>query len=126
MENIYINDYIAHIGVGLIIFGIFGVIKNSNNIIDIQNPILGKITKLENRSNYLLVLISLELMLVGIAILFILNSSYNEGDDIMGILTSIYILTIGAAESSLGLSILVIYFRNRGDRKKDYIIKTIN
>lgn len=35
-------------------------------------------------------------------------------DDIVGQLFSLYVLTVAAAESAIGLAILVVYFRVRG------------
>ena len=36
-------------------------------------------------------------------------------NDIHGQIFSIFILTIAAAEAAIGLAILVVYFRNKGD-----------
>lgn len=36
-------------------------------------------------------------------------------NDINGQIFSIFILTIAAAEAAIGLAILVVYFRNKGD-----------
>lgn len=57
-----------------------------------------------NRNNYIFILISLELFLLGISLLFISASLFF--DDLNGIMTALFILTIGAAESAIGLSIL--------------------
>ena len=50
-----------------------------------------------------LLLKSLELLLLGISLLFI--SYALSFDDLYGIITALFILTIGAAESAIGLSI---------------------
>jgi len=57
-----------------------------------------------NRKNYILILVSLELLLLGISLIFITSSIIF--DDMSGIMTALFLLTIGAAESAIGLSIL--------------------
>lgn len=57
-------------------------------------------------------LIAIELMLLSINLIIILSSLCF--DDIMSHILFIIILTIGAAESSLGLSLMVLFFRLRG------------
>ena len=65
-----------------------------------------------NRKNIILMLISIEIMLLAITFL-ILISSFNF-DDNVGQTFSIYIISIAGAESVIGLSILVAYYRLRG------------
>ena len=55
---------------------------------------------------------SIELILLGVNMNFLLFSS--QFDDIMGNLIALFILTVAAAESSLGLALCVIHFRLRG------------
>jgi NADH-quinone oxidoreductase subunit K len=62
---------------------------------------------------------SIELMLLAVNLLFIFLSIYL--DDIIGQIFSLYILTIAAAESSIGLALIVIYYRLRGTISVDYI-----
>jgi NADH-quinone oxidoreductase subunit K len=66
-----------------------------------------------NRKNILIILMSIELMLLAINLNFVLFS--NSMDDIMGQVFALFILTVAAAESAIGLAILVIYYRLRGD-----------
>ena len=66
--------------------------------------ILSIISIIYNRKKYIFVLVSLELMLLGISLIFI--SSSLLFDDMNGIMTALFLLTIGAAESAIGLSIL--------------------
>lgn len=66
--------------------------------------ILSIISIIYNRNKYIFVLVSLELMLLGISLIFI--SSSLIFDDMNGIMTALFLLTIGAAESAIGLSIL--------------------
>ena len=62
-----------------------------------------------NRKNIILMIISIEIMLLAVTIL-ILVSSYSF-DDSIGQTFSIYIISIAGAESVVGLSILVAYYR---------------
>ena len=71
-----------------------------------------------NRKNIILMLISLELMLLGIT-LIILISSLNY-DDILGQTYAIYVICIAGAESALGLGILVAFYRLRGSISIQY------
>jgi len=65
-----------------------------------------------NRQNILTVLICLELILLSLNLNFITFSVYF--DDILGQLFSLFILTVAAAESAIGLAIIIIYYRVRG------------
>ena len=65
-----------------------------------------------NRKNIILMLISIEIMLLAVTLL-ILITSYGFNDNI-GQTFSIYIISIAGAESVIGLSILVAYYRLRG------------
>lgn len=64
-----------------------------------------------NRKNILIVLMSIELMLLAVNLNFIALSSYQQ--DIAGTVFVLFILTVAAAESALGLAILVVAFRQR-------------
>ena len=55
---------------------------------------------------------SIELMLLSININFIIFSTYL--DDLHGQIFSLFILTVAAAESAIGLAILVVYYRIKG------------
>nr|YP_009002132.1 NADH dehydrogenase subunit 4L [Sporolithon durum]AGU16697.1 NADH dehydrogenase subunit 4L [Sporolithon durum] len=65
-----------------------------------------------NQKNILVMLMSLEMMFLTVSFNFIFSSVYL--DDIIGQIFSLLILTVAAAESSIGLAILVIYYRIRG------------
>jgi NADH-ubiquinone oxidoreductase chain 4L len=71
-----------------------------------------------NRKNIILMLISIEIMLLAITFL-ILVSSLNI-DDILGQVYAIYIIVIAGAESAIGLSILVAFYRLRGSITIEY------
>ena len=72
-----------------------------------------------NRQNIIIMLMSIELMLLAVNLNFIIFSVYL--DDIMGQLFALLVLTIAAAESAIGLAILVSYFRVRGSISVDSI-----
>ena len=65
-----------------------------------------------NRKNIIIMLMSVELMLLSINLNFIIYSAYL--DDVMGQVFALLILTVAAAESTIGLAILVVYYRVRG------------
>jgi NADH-quinone oxidoreductase subunit K len=65
-----------------------------------------------NRRSVLLVLMCVEMLLLSVNLLLMAFSVYL--DDMMGIVFSLYVLTVAAAESAIGLAILVVYFRVRG------------
>jgi NADH-quinone oxidoreductase subunit K len=61
------------------------------------------------RKNLIIIIMSIELMLLSISISFIFSSIYL--DDCIGQIIALYILTIAAAETSIGLALIVIYYR---------------
>lgn len=65
-----------------------------------------------NRKNLLIILMSIELVLLAVNLNFIIFSVYL--DDLIGQVFALLVLTVAAAESAIGLAILVIYFRARG------------
>ena len=64
-----------------------------------------------NRRNLILLLMCIELMLLSVNFNFVAFSRY-LGDD-TGQVFVFFILTVAAAESAIGLAILVVLFRNR-------------
>jgi NADH-quinone oxidoreductase subunit K len=76
----------------LFIVGFFGVLSSQNNV--------------------LFMLMAIEISLLAINAIFIIFSSmYN---DINGLLFSLFILAVAAAESTIGLALLVLFFKIRG------------
>jgi NADH-quinone oxidoreductase subunit K len=65
-----------------------------------------------NRKNAIILLMSIELILLAVNINFI-GFSHFLGD-LSGQVFVFFILTVAAAESAIGLAILVVLFRNRG------------
>lgn len=66
-----------------------------------------------NRKNIIIILMCIELMLLSININFVAFSHFLG--DITGQIFSLFTLTIAAAEAAVGLAILVVYFRNKGN-----------
>lgn len=63
-----------------------------------------------NRKNLIVLLMAIELMLLAVNTNFIAFSHYFG--DLSGQLFVFFILTVAAAESAIGLAILVVLFRN--------------
>ena len=63
-----------------------------------------------NRKNVIILLMAIELMLLAVNMNFIAFSHYLN--DIAGQIFVFFILTVAAAESAIGLAILVVLFRN--------------
>ena len=63
-----------------------------------------------NRKNVIILLMAIELMLLAVNLNFIAFSHYLG--DISGQVFVFFILTVAAAESAIGLAILVVLFRN--------------
>jgi len=80
----------------IIIFflGIFGIVFNYNK-------------------NIIITLISIELSLLAINLNFIFSSLFLN--DIVGLIFTLFILTVAAAEAAIGLAILVLFFRVRSN-----------
>ena len=72
-----------------------------------------------NRKNVITILMAIELMLLAVNINFVAFSVHLQ--DIVGQIFSLIVLSIAAAEVSIGLAILVLYFRNRGSIEIDDI-----
>jgi NADH-quinone oxidoreductase subunit K len=87
MEQLYIK-----LSLVLFVLGVFGIIVN--------------------RKNLIILLMSIELMLLSINFLFITTASIF--DNLQGQVFALYVLVVAAAESAIGLSILVAYYRVRG------------
>ena len=94
-------DLISYLGVAVILFllGISGIFLNRKNII--------------------VMLMSIELMLLAVNLNLIIFSVYL--DDLIGQMFALFILTVAAAESAIGLAILVIYYRVRGTIAVEFV-----
>ncbi|MFM2449063.1 MAG: hypothetical protein RIS44_1513 [Pseudomonadota bacterium] len=70
-----------------------------------------------NRKNLIVLLMAIELMLLAVNLNFIAFSHYLG--DMAGQVFVFFILTVAAAESAIGLAILVVLFRNRASINVD-------
>ena len=97
------------------------IILNLNYILNIVIALflIGVLGLVLNRKNILITLMSIELMLLAINLNFVLFSIYL--DDITGYVFVLFILTIAAAESAIGLAILTIYYRLKQTIRMDKI-----
>jgi NADH-quinone oxidoreductase subunit K len=64
-----------------------------------------------NRKNILIILMSVELMLLAVNINLVVFSVFL--DDLLGQMFALLVLTVAAAESAIGLAILVAYYKVR-------------
>lgn len=64
-----------------------------------------------NRKNVVILLMAIELLLLAVNVNFLAFSHYLQ--DISGQVFVFFILTVAAAESAIGLAILIVLFRNR-------------
>nr|WJJ70240.1 NADH dehydrogenase subunit 4L [Halistemma rubrum] len=65
-----------------------------------------------NRTHTILILICIELMLLSITLNFIVNTT--KLISISGQIYSLYIITVAAVETAIGLSILITFYKIRG------------
>lgn len=65
-----------------------------------------------NKKNIILLLMSIELILLAVNLNFLTFSVYL--DDLAGQIAALFILTVAAAESAIGLAILVVFYRVKG------------
>ena len=74
---------------------------------------LGTLGILFNRRNVLVIIMCIELILLSVNLNFIIASTYI--DDFIGQIFSLIILTVAAAESAIGLAIIILFFRVKGN-----------
>lgn len=80
---------------------------------------VGMVGLVLNRGNIIKIIMSLELLLLAVNLNFILFSSYL--DDLIGHVFVIFVLVLSAVESSIGLSILAVFYSKRGVIEFDLI-----
>ena len=73
---------------------------------------LGIFGILLNRKNVIAILMSIELMLLAVNINLVAFSSFLG--DLTGQVLVMFVLTVAAAETAIGLAIMIAFFRNRG------------
>jgi NADH-quinone oxidoreductase subunit K len=74
---------------------------------------LGLIGMMINRKNIILLLICAELMLLAVNTNFIIFSNFYS--DINGQAFVFFILTVAAAEAAIGLALVMLLYRNKGN-----------
>jgi len=82
--------------------------------------LIGVLGLVLNRKNILITIMSIELMLLSVNLNFAVFSSYL--DDIVGQIFILFILTIAATESAIGLAILSVYYKLKNTIRLDKII----
>ena len=71
------------------------------------------------RRSAVLILMSVELMLQAVSINFIAFAVYLSPEKFTGIIFSVFVITIAAAEVGLALAIILRLYRNRGTANVD-------
>ncbi|AZU37601.1 NADH-quinone oxidoreductase subunit NuoK [Wolbachia endosymbiont of Bemisia tabaci] len=66
-----------------------------------------------NRKSIINILLSIEILLLAININLVAFSAFMN--DMVGQVFVMFVLTVAAAESGVGLAILVVYYRSRGN-----------
>jgi NADH-quinone oxidoreductase subunit K len=72
-----------------------------------------------NRKNVIIILMSIEMILLGVNVNLVAFSAFLH--DLTGQVLAMFVLTVAAAEAAIGLAILMLYFRNRGTIAVDTI-----
>lgn len=65
-----------------------------------------------NRSNIILLLISIEVMLISISLNFLVLSS--SISNFTGLIVAVFVITVAAVESAIGLSIMISFYKVKG------------
>lgn len=68
-----------------------------------------------NRTNLLIILICIEIVLFSVDINFVIFSVYL--DDICGQVFALFVLAVAASESAIGLAIVLVYYRRNNNIK---------
>lgn len=66
-----------------------------------------------NRKSIINIMLSIEILLLAVNINLVAFSAFMN--DIVGQIFVMFVLTVAAAESGIGLAILVVYYRQRGN-----------
>ncbi len=86
-----LEHYLA-VAAALFVIGIFGIFLNRKNVI--------------------VILMSIEMILLAVNINLVAFSTH--AGDLVGQVFTLFVLTVAAAETAIGLAILVVFYRNRG------------
>jgi NADH-quinone oxidoreductase subunit K len=85
--------------------------------------VIGLVGIVLNRKNILIILMSIELLLLAVNLNFAALSIYL--DDIVGQIFVLFILTIAATESAIGLAIITVFYRLKNSIELEPIRKKI-
>jgi|TARA_B110000116_G_scaffold60039_3_gene51377 NADH-quinone oxidoreductase subunit K len=80
---------------------------------------IGLLGLILNKKNFLIVIVSIELLLLAINLNFVVFSVYL--DDLVGQIFVLFILTIAATESAIGLAILIVYYKINNKISIDFV-----
>jgi NADH-quinone oxidoreductase subunit K len=99
---------------------------NVNYVLNLTTIIfvIGLIGVVLNRKNLLSVIMSIELLLLAVNLNFAALSIYL--DDIIGQIFVLFILTIAATESAIGLSLITVFYKLKRTIQVDIIKKKTN
>jgi len=97
------------------------IIVNLNYVLSITLILffIGVLGLVLNRKNILITIMSLELMLLAVNFNFVIFSIYL--DDVVGQIFVLFILTIAATESAIGLALLTVYYKLKNSIQLDKI-----
>lgn len=98
------------------------VFSNINYFLNITTILffIGMLGLVLNRKNILIIIMSVELMLLAVNLNFVVFSVYL--DDIIGQIFVLFILTIAATESAIGLALLTVYYNLKNTIQMDKIV----
>jgi len=85
---------------------------------------IGLIGIVLNRKNILIIIMSIELLLLAINLNFAAFSIYL--DDVVGQIFVLFILTIAATESAIGLAVITVFYRLKNSIELEPIKKRIS
>ena len=83
--------------------------------------LLGILGILFNNKNIIMIILSIELMLLAINLFFVIISNYLN--DIIGQLFSLHILIVAGGETSIGLAIIIAYYKIIGSINLSTLVK---
>lgn len=97
------------------------ILSNINYFLNVTTILffIGMLGLILNRRNILITIMSIELMLLAVNLNFVIFSVYL--DDIIGQVFVMFILTIAATESAIGLALLTVYYNLKNTIQMDKI-----
>lgn len=98
---------------------------NINYILIVTSTVffIGLLGIVLNRKNILIIIMSIELLLLSVNLNFAAFSVYL--DDVIGQIFVLFILTIAAAESAIGLALITVFYRLKNSIELESIKKKI-